>query len=333
MQAAKKEAVRSKPFPSGGNGDKARVLKRGRHKYNSGPEPFGGPLATRWLENLRVRRYSEKTLAAYKSILGQLGLFLAPRGRTQAVEVSESDLTGWLAALAAGGKTAGTILSYAQAVRGWFVWLEEDGQLFLNPAAGLELHRDQRLLPAPTLEQVRLLLAAPSTATSCGVRDRALLESAYATGMRREELAKLDLFDVDLERGTVRVIGKGRKERVLPLTKAAVKWLTHYMRTVREKLLASRLDEPALWIDRWGKRLDGQALHTMVKAHARRAGLKGVTVHALRRACATHLLENGAHPIQVQTLLGHSSFRSLCHYLRLTAKEMRAMHRKTKPGR
>lgn len=331
-QAAKKEVVKPEPFQSGGNIDKPRVKKTRGRKYNSGPKPFGGELAAQWLEHMRVHRYSERTIWSCKSILGQLGLFLEPRGRKAAVEVEAEDLTDWMAALAKSGMSKATIMSYTHAVRRWFTWLEENGQLFLNPAAHLVLHRDDGLKPAPTLREVLRLLSAPPVATALGVRDRAIMETAYATGTRREELITLDLFDVDLERGTARVVGKGRKERVLPLTKTAVKWLTHYVRSARPKLLAGRLDEPALWIDRTGKRMDGQTLHVMIRKYARSVGLKDIGVHALRRACATHLLENGAHPLQVQTLLGHGSFGSLKNYLRLTAKEVRAMHRKAKPG-
>ena len=309
------------------------VEKSGRRRKNSGAQPFGGEEATQWLQILAARRYRQATIRAYAGTLGQLGVFLVPRGRTRASDVTESDLTAWLAALAERGTSSNTILSYTKVVRLWFSWLEAQGHLFLNPAAELILHRERKLLPAPTQAQISALLAVPDVARPLGLRDRAILETMYATAARREEMLRLNLADLDLDNATMRVTGKGGHERVLPLTTPAVKWLSEYIQTVRPRLLGLRLNEEALWIDRMRKRLDAQALVALVKTHAKTAGVTGISPHALRRACATHLLQNGAHPVQVQTLLGHVSLRSLRHYLRLTIQDVQAMHRKTKPGK
>jgi len=336
MEAAKKEEITPGPFQLEGNPIPEPRVKRGRRKRNSGPAPFGDELAQAWLAAERARGYSAQTIKAHGNILAQLRLFLEPRGRRRAAEVLADDLSAWLASLAERKLSAGTIFTYSQAVRKWFKWLEAQGKLFLNPAAEIVVPRDRRLRPAPTFTQMRALLAAADVTTPLGLRDRAILETMYATGVRREELVRMELFDLDLDRGTVRVVGKGKKERVLPLTKPAVKWVSHYVREVRPSLLkeSRRLDQAALWIDREGKQLRGEALRVQLKKLVRAAGLAvAITPHALRRACATHLLQNGAHPWQVQQLLGHSTFDSLCHYLRLTAQEVRAMHRKTKLGK
>ena len=188
-------------------------------------------------------------------------------------------------------------------------------------------------VPVPSVADLRRLLAAPNAAAPFGVRDRALLETAYATGARREELVTLDATAVDLVNATVRVVGKGRRERVLPLTRPAVAWLNRYTTRARPVLLKGKLDEPALWIDLHAGRLSPHGLDVLVKKHAAAAKLRGVTPHTLRRACATHLLQGGAHPVFVQQLLGHATLRHLAHYLRMTIAELKATHARSKPGR
>jgi len=285
-----------------------------------------------WLATLRAQGASPKTCAVYRNALAALGAHVGDA--LTAADVTADDLIAWRGALAARGLAEATLDVYLRAVRTLFGWLEARGALFLNPAASLVLPKvTRRLLPVPGVAEMRRLLAAPNAATPFGVRDRALLETAYATGARREELVTLDATAVDLVNGTVRVVGKGRRERVLPLTKPSVKWLDRYTTRTRPALLKGKLDEPALWIDLHGARLSPHALDVVVKKHARAAKLRGVTPHALRRACATHLLQGGAHPVFVQQLLGHASLRHLAHYLRMTIAELKATHARSKPGR
>jgi site-specific recombinase XerD len=287
--------------------------------------------AAEWLATLRAQGASPKTVAVYRNALDALGAHVGDAAT--AADLTADDLIAWRGALAARGLADATLDVYLRAVRTWFGWLEERGALFLNPAASLVLPKvARRLLPVASAAELRRLLAAPNAATPFGVRDRALLETAYATGARREELVTLDATAVDLVNGTVRVVGKGRRERVLPLTRPAVKWLDRYTTRARPALLKGKLDEPALWIDLHTERLSPHALDCVVKKHARAAKLRGVTPHALRRACATHLLQGGAHPVFVQQLLGHASLRHLAHYLRMTIAELKATHARSKPG-
>jgi integrase/recombinase XerD len=287
--------------------------------------------AAEWLATLRAQGASPKTCAVYRNALDALGAHVGDVAT--AADLTADDLRAWRGALAARGLADATLDVYLRAVRAWFGWLEERGALFLNPAAGLVLPKvARRLLPAPSAAELRRLLAAPNAATPHGVRDRALLETAYATGARREELATLDATALDLVNGTVRVVGKGRRERVLPLTRPAVAWLNRYTTRARPALLKGKLDEPALWIDLHAARLSPHGLDVLVKKHATVAKLRGVTPHALRRACATHLLQGGAHPVFVQQLLGHASLRHLAHYLRMTIAELKATHARSKPG-
>ena len=212
----------------------------------------------------------------YRNALDALGAHVGAAAHlgeaAHAADVTADDLVAWRGALAARGLADGTLDVYLRAVRAWFGWLEERGALFLNPAAGLVLPKvTRRLLSVPSAAELRRLLAAPNAATPFGVRDRALLETAYATGARREELVSLDATAVDLVNATVRVVGKGRRERVLPLTRPAVAWLNRYTTRARPTLLKGQLDESALWIDLHGARLSPHGLNCVVKKHARAA--------------------------------------------------------------
>ncbi len=287
--------------------------------------------AGEWLRALSVQGASPKSCAVYRNAVESLGAHLGEG--VSAAEVTADNLIAWRGALAGRGLSEATLDTYLRAVRSWLGWLEARGSLFLNPAKGMALPRFQpRLLPVPSVAQLRRLLSVPNPATPFGVRNRALLETAYATGARREELVTLDAVAVDLVNGTVRVLGKGRRERVLPLTRPAVSWLSRYTEKARPVLLKGAIDEPALWIDLHGSRLAPHALDVVVKKSARAAQVPGVTPHTLRRACATHLLQGGAHPVFVQQLLGHASMRHLAHYLRMTIAELKATHARSKPG-
>ena len=293
----------------------------------------GSAEAAAWLEALAVRGASARTVQVYGNGLDSLRVSLDARGVVRLADVTTDELDLWRGELVARELMPGTVDVYLRAARGWFGWLAERSILFFNPAAQLILPRVIRpLQPVPSPADMRRLLAAPNPATAFGVRDRALLETAYATAARREELLTLDAADVSLDAATLRVTGKGRKERVLPLTVAAVRWLTRYTQDVRPKLLKEKLDEPALWIDLHAERLADDALDSLVKRHARKARLRRVSAHTLRRACATHLLQNGAHPYFVKELLGHTSMKHLAHYLRLSIADVKTMHKRSKPG-
>jgi integrase/recombinase XerD len=164
-----------------------------------------------------------------------------------------------------------------------------------------------------------------------GVRDRAILETAYATALRRQELASLRITDVDLLQRTIRVVGKGSQERVVPLTKEATTWLRCYLDSSRGMLWGKQTTD-ALWLNRRGRPLAGYSLAIMIQKRTRACGLPEVTPHTLRRACATHMLSNGAHPADLQQLLGHSSLKHLSQYLRLGFRELQTTHAKSRPG-
>jgi integrase/recombinase XerD len=223
---------------------------------------------------------------------------------------------------------------YLRCVRDFFRHLERTQRLFANPAADIVIHKPGRALqPVPTEADVRKLLAQPDTTTPAGVRDRAYLEMFYSTGIRLEELVGLDLADPILKQGRLRVFGKGRKERVVPLGKHALAWLRQYLKDVRPAFQKDP-DEQALWIGpRAGRRMQAVQIQQDLQRYSRQARLAiSISPHALRRACATHMLRNGAHPVQIQMLLGHVTLHNLSQYLRVTVTDMAKMHRRSKPG-
>jgi len=288
-----------------------------------------------WLDSLRIRKYSPTSVQNYRGALKKFAFFLAAQNRTRPQDITFEDIEAYQGSLIDEGISECTQENYMRAIRLFFTWAAEHQHIFINPAERLIIRQPSRVLqPVPTETEMKRLLAQPNASKSNGLRDRAILEILYSTGMRLGELTGLGLFDPDLDRGTVRVTGKGRKQRTVPLGRMAVHWLKLYLREARPKLQGKQLDETALWLNRYGSRLSGLRVQQVVRGHAAYAGIRTpITPHAIRRACATHLLANGAHPVQVQMLLGHSCLRHLGQYLRVTVTDLKKAHRKTTPGK
>jgi integrase/recombinase XerD len=282
---------------------------------------------------MKDQGHSPKTQQVYGQVLGMLDRFVEKRGRTRPTDVTGTDLEAWWAELIGRGLCPATLCVYLRAVRGWFRWLRNAGGIFLDPSAGLRAPRNPKILPrVPAAGEVKQLLESIDTTGTEGVRDRAILETLYATALRREEIARLKTSDVDLEGASVRVLGKGDRERVVPLTRVAVSWLNQYLQSARGSLLQGRESPEQLWLNLRGRPLTGYSLALIVKRRALAAGLAALTPHSLRRACATHLLANGAHPAELQLLLGHATLKHLSQYLRLGFRELQAAHARSRPG-
>jgi len=205
-------------------------------------------------------------------------------------------------------------------IRSFFIWLNRNGCLLYNPAERLAFPRPEQSLPDVLNEsKMARLIETPDTTTAIGLRDRALLETLYATGIRRREAHRLDLYDIDTaaQRLTVR-LGKGQRDRLVPLTETAAHWLTRYLTAARPELAAGkwlgkgqRRGQPklipptaALWLSVTGRRLSYQMIADRICDYALQAGVKA-SVHTFRHCCATHLLRGGASLRHVQQLLGH----------------------------
>jgi integrase/recombinase XerD len=181
---------------------------------------------------------------------------------------------------------------------------------------------------------MKALLSQPDISRPTGIRDRAVLEVFYSTGARLEELCGMNVHDADLKQGRIRITGKGNKERAVPMGRQAVYWTERYLKDVRPGFLRKRPDEPALWLGVAGKRINPLIVERFIRRYGEKAGIKHpVTPHTLRRACATHMLRGGAHPVQIQMLLGHASLRILSRYLKVTITDMMKTHARGKPGK
>jgi site-specific recombinase XerD len=218
-------------------------------------------------------------------------------------------------------------------LKGFFAFLERQGLILRNPALVLDLPRVRRLPRAVLSErEAARLVDAPDATTILGRRDHAILELLYGTGIRAGECERLDLTDLDLEAGTLLIRdGKGKKDRIVPLTVCTAAALGLHLRESRPALVR-RASPAALFLARGGRRLQLQSIEKLVRVHAAAAGIEQrVTPHALRHACATHLLRGGADVRHVQALLGHSSLNTTARYTRVEVSDLRAVLERAHP--
>ena len=274
-------------------------------------------LVTEYLDAERAR-HRPATLKAWQDALSRLQRFLCAQGRERLQEITSADLEAWRTKLTEQRFAPATLELFCRSARRFFAWLEREQRLFLNPARDFLVPKPERpALAVLTPEQIQSLLNRPDVSTVCGLRDRALLETAYATGLRAHDLRSLHCQD--LGRETVHVRGKSRS---VPLAPQASQWVQRYLREARPKLL--RRASPALWLTTGGEPLGLVTMQQVFRRHALAAGLGSVSPQAVRRACAVHRWQAGAHPLQLQLLLGHRSQKILAQYLRTSGRELLA---------
>lgn len=288
----------------------------------------------RFLDHLTVERgLSPNTVVAYRRDLAKYRAFLAARDVRDARKVDEHAVAAFVARLSASthddGKPyrAASVVRALSSVRSLHRFLMREGESSRDPAAGVVRPKLPRSLPRPlSVDDVMKLLAAPPAGTPAGLRDRAVLETLYGAGLRVSELVGLDVDDVDLEGGSVRVFGKGGKEREVPLGRYARAAIGAYLRRTRPGLATPR-SRSALFLNQRGGRLTRQGCSKMLAAHVERAGIhKRVTPHTLRHSFATHLLEGGADVRVVQELLGHASVATTQIYTLVTKEHLREVY-------
>jgi tyrosine recombinase XerC len=255
-----------------------------------------------------ARQKSPATLRAYGGDLRDFAAWLASRGR-QLADVSRFDLRRYLVELEEQGLVATSVQRKLASLRGLFGWMQQEGRLEKDPAKLLKGPKAPRRVPRFLQpKEVDLLLGQQFDASPQGLRDRAILETLYSTGCRVSECASMRLLDLDLEEGTVRVLGKGSKERIALLGRPARDALSAWL-PARKRMLADakRSDPGTVWINRNGGPLSSRWVFETVAEAARRAGLHApLTPHGLRHSFATHLLDRGADLRTVQELLGHA---------------------------
>ncbi|HEY0719726.1 MAG TPA: site-specific tyrosine recombinase XerD [Gammaproteobacteria bacterium] len=276
-----------------------------------------------WLE----RGLTANTLSAYRSDLESFSRWLAARDSSLG-DASREALLEYLQLRSREGARPRTTARLLSSLRRFYRYLVRERLRQDDPSARVESPKLGRPLPKSlTEEEVEALLDAPDISTALGLRDRAMLELLYATGLRVSELVGLTVGQISLLQGVVQVMGKGRKERLVPLGELAVEWLERFMRESRPLLVSSGAPSDALFPSRRGEVMTRQAFWQHIKRYALVAGInKPLSPHTLRHAFATHLLNHGADLRVVQLLLGHSSLSTTQIYTHVARERLKALH-------
>jgi integrase/recombinase XerD len=275
---------------------------------------------------------SKNTIDAYSHGLNRFLDSLRKKEIQEMPSVSKFDVRAFLLALRKQGLSTKTVLRNLVAIRTFFQFLIQEGILEANPIEELESPKIAKTLPEIlTLKEVEQLLEQPNPQTPLAIRDRAMLEVLYATGMRVSELTHLPINQVNLEGGYVLVFGKGSKERIIPLGSEAMKWVALYLKAARERLAKGK-ESPFLFINRSGRGMSRQQFWKNIKAYGRRAGIrKRITPHLLRHSFASHLLEGGADLRSVQMMLGHVDISTTQIYTHVTGERLKKIHKRYHP--
>ena len=275
---------------------------------------------------------SKNTIEAYGHGLNRFLDYLQGKGIHEILNVGKFDVRAFLLTLKRKGLSAKTVVRNLVAIRTFFRFLVQEGILETNPIEEIESPKIAKTLPEIlTLKEVEQLLEQPNLQSPLGIRDRAMLEVLYATGMRVSELTQLPINQVNLEGGYVLIFGKGSRERIVPLGSESIKWLTFYLKTVRGRLAKGK-ESRFLFISRWGREMSRQRFWKNLKEYGRRAGIrKRVTPHLLRHSFASHLLERGADLRSVQMMLGHVDISTTQIYTHVTGERLKKIHQRYHP--
>jgi len=300
--------------------------------------------AENWLEALQVRRFAERTLEERRLCLRLFITWAVERDVTRASQVTRLILEAYQRGLSrhesVSGQCRGKRLGWStqrervRCLKDWFRWLTRQNVLLHNPASELELPRPEKRLPMETLTRTELerLFAVPNIADPLGLRDRAMLELFYATGLRRAELARLGVTEVNPERGTLTVRqGKCYKDRVVPVGPRAAAWVQRYLAEVRPRLCLD-MREQTLFLTGYGEAFNPDVLSRMVSAWLRTAGCRKGSCHLLRHTCATHMHDGGADIRYIQQLLGHENLETTAIYTEVTIKQLIEVHARCHPS-
>lgn len=281
-----------------------------------------------WME----RGLSRNTLAAYRRDLTGFARWLDEQRQCSLLTAQREDLLAYLAERVAANAKPRTTARLLSSLRRFYQQAVRDGDLPEDPSDRIEAPRLGRSLPkALTEDDVELLINAPDTVTALGLRDRAMFELLYATGLRVSELVDLRVLQLNLRQGVVRTLGKGSKERLVPLGEVASDWLEQYLGTARTELLKGRECEQ-LFVTQRGAGMTRQAFWYLIKKHAQQAGItKPLSPHTLRHSFATHLLNHGADLRVVQMLLGHSDLSTTQIYTHVARERLKSLHAEHHP--
>ncbi len=269
------------------------------------------------------------TVAAYSRDLTR---YLSHLGNREPADIRPSDVTGYLTRLKGEGIAPRSRARALSALRMLHRFLVREGYCETNPTAIIEAPKGVKKLPAVlSAREVEALLAAPLDTGAIELRDKAMLELLYATGLRVSELVGLKASDVNVSAGYLMTVGKGDKERLVPMGESACRHVREYLGLARQELLKEK-SSPLLFISRLGEGMTRQAFWNIIKKRALQAGVRsGISPHTLRHSFATHLLENGADLRSVQIMLGHADLSSTQIYTHVTRERLKRLHEKVHP--
>ena len=272
------------------------------------------------------------TIHAYRRDLGRLIIFLEEEGCPSLAAVTREHILAFLLVLRKEKKASSTINRHLSAIRAFFRFLVQEGRCPTDPTAHIETPKTEKKLPhVLSVAEVEKLLNAPKPTTPLGQRDQAMLEMLYATGVRVSELVTLKLDDVHLDLGFVKCMGKGSKERIIPLGQMAIEAIRLYVNNGR-RILNKTKREDTLFLNHHGRPLSRQGFWKIIKQYAAQAGIKKrITPHTLRHSFATHLLENGADLRAVQEMLGHADISTTQIYTHVSKVRLRDVYAQAHP--
>jgi integrase/recombinase XerD len=323
----------------------ARTKPKGMAPRSRADDPLAHNRLLRYLEDhfewMRVTGYSSDTVRARRQALRRFIRWCDERGLDDPRAITQPMLERYQRYLFYYRKEDGTPLSvgmqaqYLAPLKTWFKWMSREHHILANPAADLDLPKQPKRLPrsVPSVREIEAILREAEPDSVQGLRDRALLETLYATGLRRMELPGVAIHDVDLNRGLLWVRhGKGKRERIVPLGERAMAWLDKYLIEARPQLLAA--DTDALFLTDYGEPVSPEYLAAKVKRYMAFAGIdKPGSTHLFRHACATHMLEGGADIRFIQAMLGHANLETTEIYTHVSIDKLIEVHKATHPSR
>ena len=317
---------------------------RGGNQADDLPQGEAGTLAGEvpgYLRNLSVLNYSENTIEGRRDALKVFLLWCEERSITDPKAITKLMLESYQRHLWRWRKKNGKPLGVSTqrgrigTVKDYFTWLMRQNHIPANPASELQMPRQEKRLPeqAMSLNEVQRVLNVPDVTDPLGIRDRAMLELFYSSAIRRSELAKLEVTDLNHDRQVFQIHkGKGNKDRVVPVGKNALHWIMRYLDEARPLLLINA-HERTLFLTSYGEAFNPDVISRMASQAIKDAGIqRGGSCHAIRHACATHMLEGGADIRFIQQLLGHVKLETTAIYTQVSIEQLKAVHAKTHPA-
>ncbi|WP_148867153.1 site-specific tyrosine recombinase XerD [Thermosediminibacter litoriperuensis] len=290
-------------------------------------------LLKQFLEFLSIEKgLARNTIESYKRDLKSYLFFLRSQNITDIKFTSKTTIISYLLLMQKSGKASSSISRACAAIKSFYHFLVRERYIKEDPTINLDTPKLEKKLPRVlTVEEVERLLEQPDTSDPLGFRDKTMLELLYATGIRVSELISLTVDDVNLDMGFLRCLGKGSKERIVPIGSFAVNYLRRYINGTRDRILKGKSSN-ILFVNHMGEALTRQGFWKIIKKYARKAGInKEITPHTLRHSFATHLIENGADLRAVQEMLGHADISTTQVYTHITRTRIKEVYDKTHP--